>query len=265
MQLPERVREVIEGLDQTRGLFYSVGRPTAELLFVFAKVLRPRRVVEVGTANGYSAIILGSAVRDFGGNVITIERNGQLAERAQKNIIAAGLQDVVTVLPGSAYKVLERLPGAFDLVFLDATKQEYLGYFERIKNKMAPNSLLLADNVISHEQELVEFIKTISRDGNFSSSILNVGTGLLAATLNSIKEPVAKKHISDMNELVKQVGPRIFQGTAGEVQNGKIFLKNLYNKTKEDVHIKKEPINDLDGYEEALFAEEKLLSEQNLF
>ena len=255
MQLPGRVREVIEELDQTRGLYYNVGRPTAELLYVFAKLTRPKHIVEVGTANGYSSIILGSAVKDFGGSVITIERNGRYAENAQKNIIAAGLQDVVTVYPGSAYRILERLPGPFDFVFLDATKQEYLGYYERIKGKLSPNGLLLADSVISHEHELCEFTREVGEDENFSSSILQSCGGLLVATINPVKELVAEKHISDMGELVKHAGPRIFQGTAADVQNGKIFLKNLYEKTKDDVHLKQSSQNEMDGYEQALFEE----------
>lgn len=259
MQLPDRARDVIQSLDQTRGLFYNVAHPTAELLYVFTRLLRPRRVIEVGSANGYSAVILGSAVRDFGGSVITIERNGRLVLEAQKNIISAGLQDVVTVLPGSAYKVLERLSGPFDLVFLDATKQEYLGYFERVKNKMAPNGLLLADSIISHEQELSDFMRVVSEDKNFSSSILQIGGGMMVATVNPQKESVEKKHISDIGELVKQAGPRIFQGTARDVQNGKIFLKNLYEKTKNDARLKEEAVDELDGYERALFLEgEKL-------
>jgi predicted O-methyltransferase YrrM len=259
MQLTGRAREVIESLDHTRGLYYNVGRPTAELLYIFTRLLRPKHVVEVGTANGYSAIILGSAVKDFGGSVITMERNGNCAENAQKNILAAGLQDVVTVLPGSAYKILDRLPGPFDMVFLDATKQEYLGYFERVKSKLSPAGLLIADNIISHEQELGDFMRIVCGDIHFSSTVLQVGSGLLVATMNPVKESVEDKHISDMGELVKKMGPRIFQGTARDVQNGKIFLKNLYDKTKDDVHLQNEAISDLDGYERSLFEEEMRL------
>ena len=258
MQLSGRVKDVIEELDHTRGLYYNVGRPTAELLAIFTRLHQPKRVVEVGTANGYSAIIIGSVLREFGGSIITIERNGRYAENAQKNIISAGLQDVVTILPGSAYKVLDRLPGPFDMVFLDATRQEYLGYFDRVKNKMAPNGLLVADNVISHEQELSDYIRTVSEDKHFSSTILQAGGGLMVATMNPVKEPADKKHISDIGELVKQAGPRIFRGTASDVQNGKIFLRNLYDKTKDDVHLKVEA-DDLDGYEKALFEEEERL------
>ena len=245
--------EVIENMDMTRGLYYNVNNPTAELLYFLVKLLRPKRIVEVGTANGYSSIVMGSAARDFGGSVITIERNGRLVDVAMDNIAKAGLQDIVTVYPGSAYKVLERLTGEFDLVFLDATKQEYLGYFERVRDKVSSNGLILADNVISHEEELGEFIRKISDDNRVSVSILPIGNGLLAGTFSQQKEPAEKRHISALGELVSSVAPRIFQGTVADVQNGKIFLRNLYERAGEKSQEKE--FNEMDGYEEALFEE----------
>lgn len=259
MQLPERAREVIEKLDHTRGLYYNVGRPTAELLDVFARILRPKRIIEIGAANGYSAIILGEAVRGSGGSVITIERNGRFAEEAQKNIIDAGLQDVVTVYPGSAYRILDRLPGPFDLVFLDATKQEYLGYYERVRDKMSENGLLLADNVISHEDELRNFISVIGRDEKFTSTILYSCGGLLVSTVKTAYERSAKKQLVGMGELVREAGPRIFQGTVADIKTGRIFLKNLYDKTKDDKHLNDMVFNEMDGYEKALFEDEQNL------
>ena len=253
MKLPERVKEVIERLDMTRGLYYNINNPTAEILYFLIRLLQPKKIVEVGTANGYSSIVMGVAAREFGGNVITIERNGRLVENATQNIVAAGLQDTVTVYPGSAYKVLERLTGELNLVFLDATKQEYLGYFERVRDKIAPNGIILADNVISHEEELGEFIRKISDDRRFSVSILPVGNGLLAGIFNKQKEPIEKRHISALGELVSSAAPRIFQGTVADVQSGKIFLRNLYEKAEEK-SLKKE-FNEMDGYEESLFEE----------
>jgi predicted O-methyltransferase YrrM len=253
MKLPERIREVVESMDTTRGLYYNVNNPTAEFLHFLVKLLRPKRIVEVGTANGYSSIIMGSAARDFGGSVITIERNGRLVERATENIAKAGLQDTVTVYPGSAYKILERLTGEFDLVFFDATKQEYLGYFERVRDKISSNGLILADNVISHEEELEEFVRKISDDRRISVSILPIGNGLLAGMFNQQKEPIEKRHISALGELVSSVAPRIFQGTASDVQSGKIFLHNLYEKAEGKSQEKQ--FNEMDGYEEALFEE----------
>jgi len=253
MKLPERAKEVIENLDMTRGLYYNVNNPTAELLYFLVKLLRPKRIVEVGTANGYSSIIMGSAAKDFGGSVITIERNGRLAENATENIMKAGLQDTVTVYPGSAYKVLERLTGEFDLVFLDATKQEYLGYFERVRDKISSSGLILADNIISHEEELGEFVRKVSDDHRISVSVLPIGNGLLAGIFSQQKEPVEKRHMSVLGELVSFAAPRIFQGTVAEVQSGKIFLRNLYERAEEK-SLEKE-FNEMDGYEEALFEE----------
>jgi len=253
MKLPERAREVIENMDMTRGLYYNINNPTAELLYFLVKLLRPKRIIEVGTANGYSSIVMGSAARDFGGSVITIERNGRLADSAMENITKAGLMDTVTVYPGSAYKVLERLTGEFDLIFLDATKQEYLGYFERVRDKISVNGLILADNIISHEEELGEFIRKISDDRRFSVSVLPIGNGLLAGIFSQQKESVEQRHISALGELVSSAAPRIFQGTAADVQNGKIFLHNLYKRSEEKSQEKE--FDEMDGYEQALFEE----------
>lgn len=162
-------------------MYYNVSRPAAELLFILARLVRPADVVEVGTANGYSAVVLGAAVQPFGGRVATIERDGELVERARRNLLDAGLQDTVTVHPGSAYKVLKCLPGPFPFVFLDATKQEYGGYFERVRPKLAPGAVLVADNVISHETELRPFMKEVFARDEFTSVVLPLGMGLLVA------------------------------------------------------------------------------------
>jgi len=244
MQVSSRVREVLDNLDQTRGLYYNLTRPAAELLGVFAKIRRAKSIVEIGTANGYTAITLGAAVRDFGGTVITIERNGVMVEAAKRNICAAGLQDVVTVYPGSAYKVLKQLPGPFDLIFIDGTKQEYVGYFERVKDKLADNSLIIADNVMSHEEELADFIRLINEDASISSSIFPVGAGLLVGVHCAPQKQIKQSRTSSLNELVVQAAPRIFRGTVSQVHSGEIF------DALEDI-----AEEEMEGYEKALFEE----------
>src|SRR5688572_21580866 len=115
MQAPPRIREVLARLEETRWKYYNLHPASSEVLALLVRVSRPQRVVEVGTSNGYSAIILGATVQPHGGTVMTIERNADVAEEARANIAAAGLQDIVTVLSGSAYKILRDLPGPWDL------------------------------------------------------------------------------------------------------------------------------------------------------
>jgi predicted O-methyltransferase YrrM len=225
MQVTPRVQEVLDRLEETRGLYYNLARPSVELLFLLARLVRPREIVEVGTSNGYSAIALGAAVQPFRGRVITIERSGRLVEEARKNIADAGLQDVVTVFPGSAYKALKRLPGPFRFVFLDATRQEYVGYLEQVRSKLAPRALLVADNLLSHQDELAEFTRAVSKDSHFSSIVIPVGMGLLLSAYEEQTEPSPDRKILSLGELVASARSRVFRGTASQVRNGEMFTR----------------------------------------
>lgn len=176
-----QVSPVLERLRETRWKYYNLHPIAGDLLGILARLTRAERIVEVGTANGYSAILLGEAVRNSRGRVFTIERNGRLAAEAQRNIAEAGLADVVTVVPGSAYKVLKDLPGPWDFAFLDGTKQEYLGYLDRILLKFAPRAVLVADNLLSHPEELQGFSEAVAADPRFDATVLPIGMGLLVA------------------------------------------------------------------------------------
>ena len=251
MEIPPRVQEVLERLEETRGLYYTLARPSAELLFVLARLARPKHLVEVGTANGYSAIILGAAVQPFGGRVTTIERDGRLVDASRQNILAAGLQDVVTVSPGSAYKILKRLPGLFDFVFLDGTKQEYLGYLEAVRPKLAPGALLVADNLLSHRQELQDFTAAVVNDPSLTGTVLPVGMGLLVAVHEAHEPAPLNRRISAFGELVAESRQRVFRGTAAEVQKGEIFRQPRAMDPHGD--------RTMDGYDAALADEARRL------
>lgn len=250
MRLPPRVQEVVERLDETRGLYYNLARPAAELLYLLVCLTRPREILEIGTANGYAAIILGAAAQEIGARVITVERNGQLVQEARQHIVEAGLQDVVTVAPGSAYKVIKRLCGPFAFVFLDATKQEYVGYLERIRPKLAPQAVLAADNVLSHAEELASFVAMVREDPAFMTTVVPHDVGLLVAVFDACAAAPRKQPSTSIGELVASAAPRIFRGTAADVRNGQIF-------TPVPPHLASAPENGQtrDGYEESLAAE----------
>lgn len=259
MKISPRIQEILERLEETRGMYYNLARPSAEILFVLARLTRPKEIVEVGTSNGYASIILGAAVQPFGGRVATIERDGELVEEARKNILDAGLQDVVTVHPGSAYKVLKQLPGPFSFVFLDATKQEYEGYLERIRPKLAPRALLTADNILSHREELLSFTENVIRDDRFSATVLPIGMGLLVGVYEPQSQPNPDRPIPSMEELVAHASQRIFRGTAQEVRNGGIFARTRVSSLGAAA-----PGRDptLDGYEDSLAEEAERLPEE---
>lgn len=258
MHFPARVQQVLDRLEETRGLYYNVARPTASLLFFLARMLRPKEIVEVGTSNGYSALVLGAAVQPFGGRVLTIERNGRLVEEARRNVLDAGLQDVVTVSPGSAYKVLQRIAGPVEFVFLDATKQEYLGYFERLRPKLAPRALFAADNMLSHSEELRDFTHAVLQDEGLTGTIVPVGLGLLVSMVENISETEPTRDMAAMRELVANAAQRVFHGRAADVQSGAVFQQ----VSRKPEVVVPPPDRTLDGYEDALAEESLRLPEE---
>lgn len=212
MNFDPRVTEVLDRLQLTRWKYYNLHPQAAEVLKILARVAQAKRVVEVGTSNGYSAIVLGASVQEHGGTVFTIERDGSVAEEAKANVADAGLQDVVTVLPGSAYKMLRDLEGPWDLAFLDATKQEYVGYLERVLPKLAPKALLVADNMLSHADELSDFRALVDAESQLEATILQVGAGLLVGLYE--RQPSRDRQrqaavIPSMRELLGVVAPTV--------------------------------------------------------
>ena len=126
-------------------------------LNLLVKILDARRIVEVGTSGGYSTLCLATAARETGGQVTTLEIDPAKIDRAQRNIADAGLDGLVTILEGDARDRLTRLDGPFDLAFLDAEKEIYLDCLESLVRLLRPGGLLVADNLLSHAEELAGF------------------------------------------------------------------------------------------------------------
>jgi len=125
------------------------GPQVGRLLALLVRLTRPPRVLEVGTAIGYSAIWMGRALRESGGHLQTIELNPKRIARAQGNLARADLAGVVEILPGAALDVLRTLNGqAYGLIFLDAEKPEYPEYFELCLPLLAGGGILVADNAL---------------------------------------------------------------------------------------------------------------------
>ena len=97
-----------------------------------------KRVLEIGAASGYSAIWMGLGLRQTGGQLTTIEYDPVRAKEAAENIRRAGLQDIVQVIAGDAFKEIPKVAGAFDLVFLDAWKPDYKKFFDLVFPRVTP-------------------------------------------------------------------------------------------------------------------------------
>ena len=124
-----------------------VGPLVGQLLYLLTSLSGAERILEVGTATGYSALYLSRALDPDRGRLVTIEKKPEMAARAAANIRKAGLQKLVEFQIGEALEQLDRLQPGFDLVFLDIDKKSYVDCLPHCERLLRPGGLLIADNV----------------------------------------------------------------------------------------------------------------------
>ncbi len=123
------------------------GRVLGGFLTLFSQLISPSRILEVGTFTGYSAICLAKGLKP-GGKLTTLELNDELRQTALSFFDKAGLSKSIELINGDALQIIPGLPGLFDLVFLDADKENYPVYYEMIVQKVVKGGYILADNVL---------------------------------------------------------------------------------------------------------------------
>ena len=161
----------------------NITRSTGEFLSVLVRATNAQRVLEIGTSNGYSTLWLADAVHANGGKVTTVELSGYKYNLAQQNFARTHLSSVIEQIHGNADHVLsDALDNAFDLIFLDSERQEYPGLWPDIRRVIRPGGLLIADNAISHPDEMAPFMLLVESDPDFTTSLVAVGKGEFLAT-----------------------------------------------------------------------------------
>jgi caffeoyl-CoA O-methyltransferase len=129
----------------------NVERQTGRWLALLVRATNARELLEIGSSNGVSTIWLAAAARQNGGQVIGTEILPERVAEANRNLAEAGLDGVARVVAGEARATVASLPGPFDLVFIDAEKDDYVDHFAAVVDRVEIGGLILADNVISHD------------------------------------------------------------------------------------------------------------------
>ena len=187
--LDERVREVLARLEREdaeereRGLppeqrSRAVAKTTGQFLFSLFAPQTACEVLELGGSRGYSSIWLGAGVRYLGGRVVSIEHNPDAARRWRENVAEAGLEEWVELLEGDAIQVLDEIEDVFDAVFLDAEKEDYERLFGLARRRLEPGGLVVADNVLSHQETLAAYSKARQEDPTLVSTTVPLDRGL---------------------------------------------------------------------------------------
>ena len=178
--LDERVRRVLDrlGAEGMRPPAVAVPPETGRFLFSLVAPQTDCEVLEVGAGRGHSTIWFGAGVRYLGGRVVSLEKSPEIAAEWRRNVAEAGLDEWVELIEGDALETLESLDDVFDVVFLDAAKPEYERYFELVRSKVEPAGLILADNVLSHEEALGSYSRARQADPTLSSVTVPIGSGI---------------------------------------------------------------------------------------
>jgi len=151
-----------------------VGPHKGGTLLEIIRKIRPKRVLEVGTLIGYSAILMGKELAKDA-QLVTIEIHADEAKMAEENIRRAEIPPRVEVLVGDAIKVLPKLKGKFDLVFIDAAKEEYLDYLRLAEDKLHKGSVIIADNAGIFADQMKDYLDYVRFSGKYNSRYMPVG------------------------------------------------------------------------------------------
>ena len=173
--------EVLAELEKTQNDFWNIARESANFLNMLIKISNSKNVLEVCTSNGYSGIWLAKALKVTGGKLTSIEFYEKRIVLAQDNFKKCGVDDIITVLQGSACKVLPTIDEEFDFAFVDANKSEYVQYFDIIDPKLKKGGIIACDNITSHPAKVASFVDKINADPNYQVEILDLPAGMLLA------------------------------------------------------------------------------------
>jgi predicted O-methyltransferase YrrM len=153
---------------------------TAALLAVLVRATGARQLLELGTSNGYSTLWLADAVRANGGHLVSVEIDPSRSSQAALNLARANLSAVVELRVQDAAEALKASSGSeWDMIFLDAERPAYPGYWPDLVRALKPGGLLAVDNVISHADQVAEFRALVNADPRVTEALAPTGAGAL--------------------------------------------------------------------------------------
>jgi predicted O-methyltransferase YrrM len=187
--LDDRVRSVLARLEaedareREIGLAHAersraVARTTGQFLFSLVAPQTDCEVLEIGGSRGYSTVWLAAGVRYLGGRVLSLEHDPRKIDAWRANIAEAGLEDWAELVEGDAKETVPAIDDVFDVVFLDAEKEDYEELFQAARTKLEPAALVVADNVLSHTETLGAYSRARQADPTLESVTVPLDRGL---------------------------------------------------------------------------------------
>ena len=156
----------------------QVSRTTGQFLFSLVAPQTDCEVLEIGGSRGYSTVWIAGGVRHLGGRVLSLEHDPRKCEAWRSNIAETGLEAWADLFEGDAFETLPAIDDVFDIVFIDAEKDDYERLFQLARDKVEPGALFVADNVLSHEDALGAYSRARQDDPTLESVTVPLDRGL---------------------------------------------------------------------------------------
>jgi len=179
--MDKNIAETLKKLEGTGKQFWIISHETGEFLNRLIRKKNVKRVLEIGTSIGYSGIWIAEALSSTNGKLYTMESHNERFNKAKKHFQEAGLTKYITQFKGHAPDI--EIPNMIDLLFLDATKIEYVSYIKTFLFHMKKGGIIIADNAISHREALKEYEKYIFNSPQLESRLVEIGSGLFISTV----------------------------------------------------------------------------------
>jgi predicted O-methyltransferase YrrM len=187
--LDDRVLAVLKRLEDEDRAERAAGMPAAErsravepttgrFLFSLVAPQTDCEVLEIGGSRGYSTVWLAAGVRHLGGRVLSVEHDPRKIDAWRRNIAEAGLEEWADLVEGDAKEAVPAIDDVFDIVFLDAEKDDYEELFHLVRAKLEPGAVVVADNVLSHVETLGAYSAARQADTTLSSVTVPLDRGL---------------------------------------------------------------------------------------
>jgi len=171
----KKVLGILENIRATQS-YRNVPPEDGRLLRLMAESMNAQNIIEIGTSTGYSAIWMGLALQKTGGKMTTYEIDAGRAATARANFKRAGMADIITLVEGDAHEKVTSLKGPIDIIFLDADKQGYIDYLDKLLPLVRPGGLVIAHNITPRMAD-PDYMKAITTNPNLET-IVRGGVGL---------------------------------------------------------------------------------------
>jgi predicted O-methyltransferase YrrM len=169
------VLEKIEAQAKRQSGLPILGARKGRLLSELVRTLKPRRILEVGTLIGYSAILMANELGPDA-RITCVEVSADNAAKARQNFADAGVAERIEVVVGPGKAVIPTLRGPFDFMFIDAAKEEYLDYLKAAEPELARTATVVADNVGMFKKEVAAYLDHVKKGGGYTSETHDFGT-----------------------------------------------------------------------------------------